>query len=121
MLQEQLAHQLEEDWIVAWNRRDLDAIMAHYAEDVEFRSPLIQSRLGIAEGRLNGKAQVRAYFAKGLETNLSLRFELLQVLMGVDSVTTYYRRENGLLAAEVVVLDTSGKAISVRVHYSAQP
>jgi hypothetical protein len=118
MLEHQQFHHLAEEWIDAWNCRDLDAIMKHYADDVEFWSPLIQSRLGIATGKVAGKTALRSYFAKGLATVNNLRFELLQVLDGIDSVTIYYRRENGLEVAEMLVLNAVGKVVSVRVHYS---
>ena len=118
MVDNDLAYQLANDWISAWNRGDLDAIMEHYAENVEFRSPLIIRRLGIPSGRIDGKEHLRAYFANGLETVKNLRLELLQVLLGVDGITIYYRRESGAQIAEVVVLDEQGKAVNVRVHYS---
>jgi ketosteroid isomerase-like protein len=28
------------EWIGAWNSRDLERILAHYADDVVFRSPM---------------------------------------------------------------------------------
>ena len=34
------------DWCDAWNRRDLDAIMEHYADDVEFSSPTVNQEVG---------------------------------------------------------------------------
>jgi ketosteroid isomerase-like protein len=61
------AKSIAEDWIAAWNHRDLEAIMAHYDDEIEFYSPLIAERLGIASGRLDGKAALRDYFARGLE------------------------------------------------------
>jgi ketosteroid isomerase-like protein len=118
MIDKDLAHQLANDWISAWNSGDLDAIMEHHAENVEFRSPLVIRRMGIASGRIDGKEHLRAYFAKGLETITNLHFELLQVLLGVDGMTVYYRRESGAQVAEVIVLDEQGKAVNVRVHYS---
>jgi ketosteroid isomerase-like protein len=29
-----------ESWIAAWNRRDVDAVLAHYADDAQFVSPV---------------------------------------------------------------------------------
>jgi len=29
-----------ESWIAAWNRRDVDAVLAHYADTAQFISPL---------------------------------------------------------------------------------
>jgi ketosteroid isomerase-like protein len=119
MLTEEHARKIAEDWIDAWNRHDLDAIMAHYTDDIEFWSPLVISRLGIASGKLEGKTQLRAYFARGLETIPNLHFELRQVLVGADSITIYYQRESGKLVAEMSVLNEAGKAIMARVHYTA--
>src|SRR5262245_30495973 len=92
--------------------------MEHYADNITFRSPLIQERLGIASGTITDKTQLRDYFAKGLNSNPNLHFELLQVLIGVDSVTLYYQRENGRQTAEVMIFDEAGKATNVRVHYT---
>ncbi len=42
-------------WVAAWNRRDLDGIMTHYAENVEFWSPTVITRLGIASGKIEDR------------------------------------------------------------------
>jgi ketosteroid isomerase-like protein len=49
MLREQ-AWEAAKDWCDAWNCRDLDGIMLHYADDVEFSSPTVVKRWGIADG-----------------------------------------------------------------------
>ena len=35
------------DWVAAWNSHDLDRILSHYAEDVEFRSPFVVALTGV--------------------------------------------------------------------------
>ncbi len=119
MIDAEQAFRIAEAWIDAWNGRDINAIMAHYADDVEFHSPLIVKRMSIPDGKIVGKDLLRTYFARGLEVTPDLKFQLERVLTGVDSITIYYRRESGLSVAEVVQLDEAGKAINVRVHYSA--
>ena len=119
MIAVETANRLAQSWIGAWNAHDLDAIMEHYAENVEFWSPLIVKRLGIPEGKLVGKDALRSYFAGGLAANPSLHFTLLQVLPGVDSMTVYYGRTDNSTTAEVTVLDVDERAVMVRVHYSA--
>jgi len=47
---------------------------------------------------------------------VSIHFELLAVLMGVDGMTILYRRETGTLVADVVVLDAQHRAIDIRVY-----
>jgi SnoaL-like domain len=56
-----------EAWANAWNRLDLEAIMAHYSEDVEMQGPTIVNRWGRSDGNLHGKDEVRTHFSLGLK------------------------------------------------------
>ncbi|HLH21467.1 MAG TPA: nuclear transport factor 2 family protein [Chloroflexota bacterium] len=112
------ALELAQAWIDAWNAHDLDAILAHYADEVEFISPFVQRLLGDPSGIVRGKAALRDYFARGLASYPDLRFDLLEVLAGVRSVTVYYRSVRGLLAAEVMCLADDGRVERVLAHYT---
>ena len=48
--------------------------------------------------RLRGKAAVRAYWAPSLTADPPLEFELMDVLVGVDSLTLYYRNRGRRVA-----------------------
>jgi ketosteroid isomerase-like protein len=72
------ARKAAQEWCDARNRRDLDAIMDHYSDDVEFSSTTVIKRWGIADGWLRGKAKVRENFAIGVKGS-NLRFELVDV------------------------------------------
>jgi hypothetical protein len=62
------ADALAQEWIEAWNKHDLDAILAHYSEDVIFTSPFAIALTGKEDGTLHGKKELRAYWEKvGLE------------------------------------------------------
>ena len=111
------AERLAHEWVDAWNRHDLDAIMAHYADDVVFTSPFVTVLAKDPSGTLRSASALRAYFARALETFPTLHFELLDVLIGVSSVTLYYRSVKERLAAEVLSLDDQGLIIRVEVHY----
>jgi hypothetical protein len=37
-----------ENWIAAWNRRDVDAVLMHYADEAKFVSPVAYSIVGRA-------------------------------------------------------------------------
>src|SRR5438477_12070215 len=93
----EIALGLAEAWVRAWNAHDLDAIMSHYADDVEFVSPFVERLLGDPAGMVRGKAGLRAYFEKGLAAYPYLRFDLIEVLVGVSSFTLYYCSVRGLL------------------------
>jgi hypothetical protein len=112
------AREIAERWITDWNQHDLDQIINHYSENIEFTSPFIIKLLGEASGTIYGKSALVSYFAKGLTAYPDLKFELIQVLAGVNSVLIYYRSVNQLLAAEFMVLDADGFVNRVVAHYS---
>lgn len=98
---------MAQDWVAAWNARDLERVLGHYADEVEVCSPLVVERLGRADGWLRGKADLRGYFARGM-ANPSLRFELVDVRLGVNAACVIYDREGGLRATDTVEFDTEG-------------
>ncbi len=118
MLNQQRADEIAYHWINAWNSRDIMQIMAHYAENIEFSSPLISSLTNCSEGKIIGKPALQTYFLKGLANFPELNFELLQALPGMTSVTLLYKSINNLLAAEVMEINSEGKIYSVLAHYS---
>ena len=90
-------------WRDAWNAHDLDAIVAHYTEDVVFTSPA--ARIVGEDGTVRGKAALRAYWGKGLDLIPDLHFEVEGVYSGVDTLVINYRNQNGGLTNEVLVFD----------------
>lgn len=106
-------------WIAAWNRHDLDAVMAHYAEALEFVSPLVVHRLGRPDGTIRAKAELRQYFAASLGPGSELRFELDDVLVGVGSYTVLYRNHRVQKVAETVFPDAAGLIARAYVHHAA--
>jgi ketosteroid isomerase-like protein len=90
-------------WMEAWNRHDLEAILDHYTDDVEYYSPFI-AQLADPSGRLVGKEALRSYVAAALERFPDLHFDRpLHVAAGAGSVSFVYRSVNGLLAVETLV------------------
>jgi len=82
MITEQKAEQMAREWIEAWNLHDLDAIISHYADNVEFTSPFVMKLLGNPSGTIKGKKALRSYFGKALTAYPDLKFDLIQVLTG---------------------------------------
>lgn len=105
------------DWVAAWNARDLDRVMAHYAHGVEVCSPLVVDRLGRADGILRGKDELRAYFARGM-SNPALEFTLVDVRLGVNAMCKFYDRENGIRVADTMELDAAGQACRMVACYA---
>lgn len=109
---------LAQDWIAAWNSHDLDAIMSHYDDAVELTSPVAAQLLGIPNGKVIGKADLRAYFQRGLQAYPDLHFHLENVLAGLNSVVLYYTNQKGTHSAEFMEISATGKVLRVIAHYS---
>jgi len=78
---EMLSHARE--WIAAWNRRDLAAVLLPFDENASFRSPYAQAVVGSTV--LSGKAALETYWTKALQRIAKLEFELLSVVCDVDA------------------------------------
>ena len=109
---------LAEDWVAAWNARDLEAIISHYDEGVELISPVAQQLLGIPDGKVSGKDSLREYFRRGLEAYPELHFDLKDVLVGLNSLVLYYTNQKGTRTGEFMDLGAGGKVTRVVAHYS---
>jgi len=111
------AWNLANQWVAAWNAHDLDLIMTHYDDAVELTSPVAAQLRGTSDGKVIGKANLRAYFQRGLSAYPELRFGLEDVLWGVNSVVLYYTNHKGTRTAEFMELSPSGKVVRVVANY----
>ena len=107
-------------WIAAWNSRDLERILGHYAEDVALTSPFVARVLGPGHGTLRGKEALREYWGKALAHYPDLHFTPFRVFAGVDSLVLHYRSVAGLVGAECMRLDGQGKVVEVIAHYAPE-
>ena len=108
---------LVEEWIEAWNSRDLDRIMEHYAPSVEFEANTVVRRWNRPDGRLHGANELREHFRIGLELAPKLHFELEEIFHSPSGYAVLYRRDNGNRVLDVVELSPNQQAISVRAYY----
>ena len=113
------AWNLANHWVAAWNSHDLDLIMTHYDDAIELTSPVAAQLLGRSDGKVVGKASLRAYFQRGLEAYPELHFRLENVLWGMNSVLLYYINQKGTRTGEFMELSPTGKIARVVANYSA--
>ncbi|KAI9209127.1 uncharacterized protein BJ171DRAFT_471430 [Polychytrium aggregatum] len=121
---------MAEEWISAFNDRQLDVLMDHYAATIEFSSPRVaqvhqatQGEYGDASGTLIGVDALRRYFGLALKNVSNLRLELIQVLLsgtapdGCSQIAVVYKRETGAVAAEVMALRPDRRVQRAVVFY----
>jgi uncharacterized protein (TIGR02246 family) len=100
---------LGRDWVAAWNSRDLERVLALYAEDAEMTSDRIPALGFDASGTLRGKENLRAYWRKGLSLVPNLHFTLIDTYVSPDSVVVFYQNERGKKICEYLQLDAAAK------------
>ena len=98
-----------EAWEAAWNSHDLDRILAHYSDNIVFRSHKAMRLVGT--GELRGKAALRAYWARALEGQPDLSFVVVDVLHGHGMLVITYRNQRDVLAAETLRFGPDGLVI----------
>ena len=111
-----------EGWIAAWNRRDLDAVLAHYAPDIRFFSPVAVEVAGAAA--IEGKEALQAYWRAALRKFDHLEFTLetftwdaAQKLLAIHYVADL----NGTrrMVCEAQWFDKAGKVTRAAAYYGA--
>lgn len=103
------------EWIAAWNAHDLERVLAHYADDVVFLSPVAEQVTG--DGRVTGKAALRAYWTRALAARPDLKFELTDVRAGFSCLTILYANHRGQQAAETCEFDDAGRVVRAFACY----
>ena len=83
---------LVQDWLEAWNTRNLDLLMDHYSEDAVFASPSVLVRQPGSDGRVHGKAAIRELYRRAIDNFPNLRFEVEDVIERPYGVIVIYRK-----------------------------
>ena len=108
MIDADFAQRFAQAWVKAWNDHDLDAILAHYADDIVFRSPRIRMVMDVARDKVRGREELRAYWTRALELSHDLYFEIDALFVGSDALTICYTNHRQQEVAETFVFDAGG-------------
>ena len=96
-----------QDWQEGWNSHDLDRIIAHYRDDVVFRSQKAVPLMG--KGEMRGAAELRAYWQAALELQPDLAFTVQDVFEGHEMMVISYKNHRNVLATETLYFDEAGQ------------
>jgi ketosteroid isomerase-like protein len=94
-----------DDWVRAWNAHDVEAVLAHFHDDVVFSSPVASRLLPETGGVVRGKAALRDYWVTALAQLPGLHFEVIGVYQGESVLVINYRNHRGELVNEVLTFD----------------
>lgn len=111
---------IAEAWLACFDRRDLDGLLALYADDAVHTSPKIRVRHPDTGGVLRGKAAMRAWWQDSFDRLPSMKYVPTSITADGERVYMEYVRE---VAGEppypvAEVLDVrDGKIIASRVFH----
>lgn len=107
-------------WFDAFNRSDADAMVDLYADGAVHTSPKLRVADPMSEGRLVGKAALRRWWLDAMNLRPPIRYELLNMIEGVDAVAIEYLRhrpgETTIQVAEVFEIH-DGKIVRSNVYH----
>ena len=112
----ELASRFTSEWLQAWNEHDLDRVLSHYSDDFTMSSPRIAALTHEASGVLHGKIAVADYWRLALARSPGLRFTLIGVFVGADSVALHYQGTRGP-AIEVFFFNELGLVCRASANY----
>jgi len=75
-------------WISNWNRKDVEAVLSHFSENVVFTSAKAKAVLGTA--RVEGKSRLREYWSTAIGRIQTIRFTLDHVIGDGDRIGIIY-------------------------------
>jgi hypothetical protein len=120
------ADRLVRHWEDGWNGRDVEMIMAPFAEGVVFNSPFVSRLTGDpSKTTIDGYDALYAYVAGALERAGAVRYTADAVYRSTDTIVLTYtcHMPDGTdkPGADTMRVDADGKVVEWRSHYSSEP
>jgi hypothetical protein len=111
-----------ESWIAAWNRRDIEAVLAHFSEEAQFVSPVARNFVG--RPVLRNKKELEEYWRAALKHISILEFWLDHATWDErrrELNVVYEANLNGerKRACEIMQFDAAGRQIRGEALYGA--
>jgi hypothetical protein len=120
LVTEEFAADFAHKWIAAWNARDIERLLSHYANETELTSPFVSKILHYEGNTLRGLVVLRVYFIRALNAYPDLKLVLQRAYPGCGSLTIQYQSIWGKLASETMEFNDKGLVTRSLVHYAAR-
>jgi hypothetical protein len=120
------AASLRRHWEEGWNGRDVEVIMAPYADGVVFSSPAIPKYTGDPDqATIDGADALREYVVAALRRSGDVRYRVDDVFTGAETVVLVYTcifpDGSTKPGSDSMRLDADGKVVEWRCHYGSDP
>lgn len=112
---------LAQEWLEAFNQRDLERLLSLYTEDAVHLSPKLQIKKPHTEGRVQGKAALRSWWQESFQNLPTLHYRQKAISCGERRVVLEYVRElkgeEKLAVAEVFETNAQNQIIRSAVYH----
>ena len=105
-----------ETWCASWRKVDIDAVVSHFAENAEMRSPLALKLTGSAV--ITGAENIRAYWRKAYGAAISPDLKVLNWSWD-DTISrlTVWWQLGDTRASEFMDFDAAGRVVRSEAFY----
>jgi ketosteroid isomerase-like protein len=115
-----LPRAIAREWLRAFNSKDLDALLALYADDAVHTSPKLRARQPETKGEIRGKAALSAWWSDAFARLPSMHYEESAITADDErALLEYVRHVDGELPLRVAeVFDVQrGVIVASRVYH----
>ncbi len=113
--------QIATAWFEAFNKHDLEMLLALYDDNAEHYSPKLKIHQPASNGLIKGKDELRAWWADAFNRLPDLHYHVIKLTADDEQVFMEYIRqtpgEDDLRVGEVLVIN-EGRIIASRVYHS---
>lgn len=111
-----------QQWTEEWSQKNLEAVLQHFADNVQFTSPLAYELLGVST--VVGKAALADYWKQAMVRIQTLTFTLEYTVFDpqAQALTIVYiskTEKRTVRATEIMQFDTEGKVFQAEALYGA--
>ena len=122
MMTHEGAQRFASRWAESWNRRDVEAVLEHFHDEVTFTSPTALVVVGSA--KVQGKPALRDYWNTAMQRIASLRFIVDRIAWDAESgelaiIYTATIDGNSRRVSENLKFDGAGFVVSAEVFHGA--
>ncbi len=105
------------NWINDWNSHDIERILSHYAQTIEFHSPKVSIFTEGAKTYFSTREELRPYFLRALANRPNLHFKLIQTCADANGIALVYQNDIDAIGVELMDIDEKRQIIRARVLY----
>lgn len=113
-------HQVAQEWMNAFNAKDLERLLSLYDEEAEHYSPKLRIRHPETQGLIKGKKALRTWWRDAFDRLPSLSYQLVRLTAEDDRVFMEYIRrvndETDLYVGEMLEL-RNGRIVASAVFH----